>query len=270
MLINCETENEYAYIADIPPPPPVANGLGSPNESEADEKEVTIPQRVFHDFYPTTPYEQSPLPSPYHSRHTSIATSMTPKLLAHECALAAATSDYGHHGNNGHHGKQPIPSPGPGFRTRKSSNRSRLGSDGTSETPTYFELEPEDEAFSFVMHMPSAPMGHEGPAANAPYTPPPPPTPPVAPPVFFSKASPLHNLHNNNNHSHLQQKPPGSNHNHNYPSCQQSSKRAGPKTAPKPKRPGGNNTPSNRTSMPIEISNGNVNSGDGGRGQNTL
>ena len=311
MLIQNETENEYAYIADMPPPPPVqAGGEGSAGNLSDNSGEVgagggaggsqeTSRPQVFHDFYPTTPtpYEQSPVPSPYHTRQQSsggMPGNLAPKLGAHECALAAmgdcSSQHYGHH--------HLSASPGGAQRAgRRSSNRSRLGSAG--DPPTYFELEPEDEVFSFVMHMPSdGPLGHEGPGSirgnpQPPHTPPPPPTPPVAPPTFFvNKATMNHNGHiHHSPHSHPMHHHPHHHQNntnnnsissHHHHLGQNPSQpagvgsagrglRVGPKTAPKPqKRQNNANHAPNRTSMPLQFTNGNVEDGNGSHGQNTL
>ena len=233
MLITNPTENEYAYIADMPPPPPIATSDSNPSENN--DKNTGV-QKVFHDFYPTTPtpYEQSPTSSsPYHSHGVSNVTptaspyqshgvsNVTPKLLAHECALAArvdftTSSPYGQ-------------------RSRRSSNRSRVPSDNMSDPPTYFELEPEDEVFSFVMHMPLPQFGQEGlgdgEACNS--------LPPPVPLVASELESP-------------------------YPKREP---RIGPKTAPKPSRHA--HIVSNRISMPHQFTNGTVTDALV-RGKNTL
>ncbi len=183
------TENEYAYIAEMPLPPPILPGANGPvNSTIAVHSKATnsqsngigrsyhngpgpehgMPQPVagphvsgkghnkdhsskHHPSYPTGTYEKAAATNgPTHSSFRPPSYNhiqVTPKLLAHECALAVRGTDPAAYG----HQKVKIRSP-----------RSRLPSDG-SDAPTYFELDPDAAVYNFSNGNETGTLPHNSP-----------------------------------------------------------------------------------------------------------
>lgn len=150
-------ENEYAYIAELPPPPPplpptpdqrprkpersfaAVGGVlgGSPHHRAAERTHSDSSQGSPHHFssvgyemskssrngYVPRVKEVKPPKVPNGIPVVPANSQILPKLLAHECALSVRTPE----------GQSP--------KRRSSRPRSRQPSD--SDTPTYFELDPD-------------------------------------------------------------------------------------------------------------------------------